>query len=121
VYNGQAAGGAIYEGGIQLAFTDAATKKVDLTKVKQLKVIAVTDPIPNGMIVTRANIDSTTLANLKQAFADINSAPDGKAALASVPDGGWNKIVAPDDKIFDSVRKKATILGLSLKSLDSKK
>jgi phosphonate transport system substrate-binding protein len=121
VLNGQADGGAIYDGGIPLAFTDAVTHKVDEAKVKQLKVLATTDPIPNGMIVVRGNLDAATIAKLRQAMADINTDPDGQAALRAVPDGGWNKMVPDDDSIFDPVRKKATILGLDLQSLDKKK
>lgn len=121
VYTGQAAGGATYEGGIILACTDPVTGKVDEAKVKQFKVIATTDPIPNGMIVARANLDAATIAKLKQAMIDINTEPQGQAALKAVPDGGWNKMVPPDDSIFNSVRDKAKILGLNLQSLDQQK
>ncbi len=75
VMNGQAAGGATYETGIEGAFTDPVTKKIDESKVKQFKVIATTDPIPNGMIVARGNLDPATLAKLTQAMADINTDP----------------------------------------------
>ena len=121
VYGGQAAGGATYEGGIVLACTDPVTKKVDATKVKQFKIIATTDPIPNGMIVVRANLDAEEIAKLKQALTDINTDADGRAALKAIPSGGWDKMVPPDDSIFDPVRKKATILGLNLQSLDQQK
>jgi len=120
VFNGQAAGGAIYEGGLELAFRDPVTKKVDEAKVKQFKVLAVTDPIPNGMIVARANLDPATIEKLKAGLLAMNTNPAGQAALKAVPDGGWDKMVSPDDSIFDPVRKKATILGLNLQSLDQK-
>jgi len=118
VMNGQAAGGATYETGIEQAFTDPVTKTIDESKVKQFKVIATTDPIPNGMIVARGNLDGATIAKLKQAMTLINTDADGKAALNTIP---WDKVVPADDHLFDSVRKKATILGLSLTSLDSQK
>ena len=118
VYGGQAAGGATYEGGIDRAFTDPVTGKADQAKVKQFKIIATTDPIPNGMIVVRANLDAGEIAKLKQALADINTEPDGQAALKAIPDGGWDKMVPADDSIFNSVRDKAKILGLNLQSLD---
>ena len=121
VYNKQVDGGATYETGLETAFTDTATQKVDMAKVREFKVIATTDPIPNGMFVARANLDTATLDKLKQALANINTDPQGQAALKSLPQGGWDKMVPADDKIFDSVRKKATILGLNLQSLDSKK
>jgi ABC-type phosphate/phosphonate transport system substrate-binding protein len=120
VYNGQADGGAIYAGGIKLAFTNPVTHQVDESKVKQFRTLATTGPIPNGMIVVRGNLDPATVAKLKQAMVTINTDPAGQAALKAIPDGGWNKMVPPDDSIFDGVRKKATLLGLSLKSLDQK-
>jgi len=51
-------------------------------------------------------------------MASINTDPDGKSALNTIP---WDKVVPADDHLFDSVRKKATILGLNLQSLDSQK
>ena len=121
VYHKQADGGATYEGGIETAYTATATQKVDDDKVKQFKVIATTEPIPNGMFVARANLDPATLDKLKATLANINTDPQGQAALKAIPKGGWDKMVPADDKIFDSVRSKATILGLSLQSLDPKK
>jgi phosphonate transport system substrate-binding protein len=122
VYSGQAAGGATYEGGIVLACTDPVTGKVDEAKVKQFRVLATTAPIPNGMIVARANLDPAEIAKLKQAVSiDINSDPDGQAALKAIPSGGWDKMVPPDDTIFDSVRENAKIFGLNLQSLDQQK
>ena len=118
VMNGQAAGGATYQTGIEQAFTDPVTKTVDAAKVAQFKIIATTDPIPNGMLVARGNLDPATVDALRRALVSINTDADGKAALQVIP---WDKIVPPDDHLFDSVRKKATILGLNLQSLDQQK
>lgn len=115
VMNGQAAGGATYETGIEGAFTDPVTKTVDQSKVRQFKVIATTDPIPNGMIVARGNLDPATIEKLRTAMASVNTDADGKSALATIP---WDKVVPADDHLFDAVRKKASILGLDLKSLE---
>ncbi len=114
VFNKNVDAGAIFEGGIALALKDPAQQK-------QIKVIATTDPIPNGMIVVRGNLDPQTVDKLKAALGTINTDADGKAALKSVPSGGWDKIVPADDALFDSVRDKAKILGLSLQSLDQQK
>ena len=100
VYNKQIDGGATYETGLETAFTDTATKKVDTAKVAEFKVIATTDPIPNGMFVARANLDAATLDKLKQALDNINTDPQGQAALKAIPQGGWDKMVPADDKIF---------------------
>jgi phosphonate transport system substrate-binding protein len=110
VFNKLADGGASYDGSIERALKDPA-------KIKQMKVIAQTDPIPNGMFVARGNLDPKTLAALKQAMIDINNEPDGQAALKAME---FNKWVPADDHAFDSVRQKAKILGLDLKSLDAK-
>ncbi|MDR3710294.1 MAG: phosphate/phosphite/phosphonate ABC transporter substrate-binding protein [Capsulimonadaceae bacterium] len=120
VYNGQADGGAIYEDGIKIAFKDPVTRKIDQTRASQMRVIATTDPIPNGMLVARANLDPKTLALLKKAIDALNTDPNGKAALAKIPDGAWGNISPPDDSMFNSVRKKAKILGLTLSSLSKK-
>ncbi|MBV9851142.1 MAG: phosphate/phosphite/phosphonate ABC transporter substrate-binding protein [Armatimonadetes bacterium] len=118
VLNHQADAGAGYEGVIDRALANETTKKVDTAQAKQLKVLAYTEPIPNGMIVARGNLDPKTLDALKQALVSVNSDPDGQAALAKIP---WNKVVPPDDHLFDSVRDKAKILNLNLQSLDAPK
>lgn len=107
VFNKQADGGAIWEGGVEKELSDPAQQK-------QMIVIATTDPIPNGMFVARGNLDPATLDKLRQALQDINTDPDGKAALVKIP---WDKMVPADDKIFDPVREKAKILNLTLSSL----
>ena len=118
VFNKRADAGAIYEGGIANAFTDTATKTVDQAKVGQFRIIATTDPIPNGMFVARGDLDPATLDKLKAALADINTDPDGQAALKVIP---WDKMVPADDAIFNPVRENAQTFGLDIKALDDKK
>jgi phosphonate transport system substrate-binding protein len=110
VFNHNADGGAIYDGGIERALKPA--------DASQIVVIAQTDPIPNGMFVARGNLDAKTLDALKKAMADINTEPEGQAALKTM---SFTKWVPADDHAFDAVREKAKILGLDLKSLDAKK
>ena len=114
VFNKNVDAGAIFEDGIKLALKDPAQQR-------QMKVIATTEPIPNGMIVVRGNLDPQAVDKLRAALGTINTDADGQAALKSVPNGGWNKMVPADDTIFNSVRDKAKILGLSLQSLDQQK
>ena len=121
VYNKRADAGAIYEGGINTAFTDPATKKVDQAKASQFKIIATTDPIPNGMFVARGNLDPATLEKLKAALANINTDPEGQVALKSISQGGWDKMVPADDAIFNPVRENAQTFGLDIKALDERK
>ena len=110
VLNHQADGGATFEGGIELALKTPADRK-------QIKVIATTDPIPNGMFVARGNLDPTTLAQLQKAFNDMDTDPQGEAALKAME---YDKVVPADDSFFDSVRKKAAALDIQLGSLDQK-
>ncbi len=118
VFNKQADAGAIYETGIEQAFTDPATKKVDQSKVSQFRIIATTAPIPNGMFVARGDLDPATMTKLKAALADIDTNPGGEAAMKAIP---WDKMVPADDKIFDPVRENAKLFGLNIQSLDEKK
>ena len=118
VLNHQADAGAGYEGVIDRAFTDETTKKVDAAKTGQFKILAYTEPIPNGMVVARGNLDPATLDALKKALVSVNTDPDGQAALAKIP---WNKLVLPVDQIFDPVRDAAKIFNLNLQALDAPK
>ena len=110
VFNKLADGGASYSGSVERALKDP-------DKIKQMTIIAQTDPIPNGMFVARGNLDPKTIEALKKAIVDINNEPDGQAALKTMEFTKW---VPADDSKFDSVRQKAKILGLDLKSLGDK-
>jgi phosphonate transport system substrate-binding protein len=109
VYNKLADGGASYDGSIERALPDPS-------QARQILVIAKTDAIPNGMFVARGNLPPNVIDALKKAMADINSQPEGVAALKVMEFDKW---VPADDHAFDSVRKKARILGLNLQSLDT--
>ncbi len=111
VLHKQADGGATFEGGIELAVPKVSDQQ-------QLKVIATTDPIPNGMFVARGNLDPAILQKLQAAMVSVNTDAEGIAALKAMQ---YDKWVAADDHAFDSVRQKATILGLNLQSLDAGK
>jgi len=111
VYQKQTDAGAGYEGIIEKAYKDPAQQK-------ELKVLAKTAPIPNGMFVVRGNVDAKTTEAIKQALLSMTSDPEGAAALKKAKD---DKFAPADDAAFDVVRKQATILGLTLKSLDEPK
>lgn len=110
VLNHQADGGATFEGGIELALKNRSDRD-------QIKIIATTDPIPNGMFVARGNLNPATIAELRQALVDINTDPDGKAALKAME---YDKWIPADDSVFNSVRSKITALKLQIGSLDKK-
>lgn len=105
VFNGQSDAGAIFEEGISLAYPDPA-------KQKQLRVLARTDPIPQGMIVARGDLPPAEVQKLKAAFVSINKDADGRQAMASQRVEKW---VPANDSLFDPVRKAAAVLDLHLK------
>ncbi len=105
VFNGQSDAGAIFEEGISLAYPDPA-------KQRQLRVLAKTDPIPQGMIVARSDLPADELGKLKAAFVSINTDPDGLKAMASQRVEKW---VPAKDELFDPIRKAASVLDLHLK------
>jgi phosphonate transport system substrate-binding protein len=110
VLNGSADAGAVFEEGL--------TMYANPDQQKQLKVIAKVGPIANGMFVARGNLDAATLAAVKKAFVDVNTDPQGQAALKGL---GVAKMAPADDSVFDPVRKAATTLGLNLQSLSAQK
>lgn len=110
VLNGSADAGAVFEEGLTLYATPA--------QQKQLKVIARDGPIANGMFVVRGNLDPATMALVKKAFVDVNTDPQGQAALKGL---GVAKMAPADDSVFDPVRKAAKTLGLNLQALSPPK
>lgn len=110
VLNGSADAGAVFEEGMTMYANPA--------QQKQLKVIAKVGPIANGMFVARGNLDPATLALVKKAFVDVNTDPQGQAALKVLEVA---KMAPPVDSVFDPVRQAAKTLGLNLQSLNAPK
>jgi len=111
VFMKQADAGASFAGAVDLAYPDAARRS-------QIRVIAHTDQIPNGMFVVRGNVDPKTADAIKAALLGMDKDPEGQAALKAAKD---DKFTAADDHAFDTVRKQAKILRLDLKALDAPK
>ena len=110
VLNKSADAGAVFEEGL--------TMYANADQQKQLKVLARVGPIANGMFVARGNLDPATLAAVKKAFTDVNTDPQGQAALKGL---GVAKMAPADDSVFDPVRQAAKTLGLNLQSLNAPK
>jgi phosphonate transport system substrate-binding protein len=104
VLNGQSDAGAIYDEGIDISLPNPADRA-------KLRVIARTDPIPNGMLVARADMPHAEVVKLQKAFQTINTDPAGRASLAKMDVEKW---VPDEDWLFNPVRKTAAILGLKL-------
>ncbi len=112
VENGAADAGCAYESVFLVAYRNQPEK------ARQMRVIAHTEEIPNGIYVARGDMDPADVQKLKQAFTDMNTDPQGRAAMLKAPN---DKEVPPNDALFDSVREKAASLHLDLTSLDKKK
>lgn len=111
VENGAADAGAAYESVFAVAY------RTEPEKAKLMRVIAHTEPIPNGIYVGRGDLPEATVAALKSAFLKMNNDPEGRAAMLKAPN---DKIVAPDDALFDPVRETASVLDLDLQHFEKK-
>lgn len=111
VENKAADAGAAYENVFEVVYRE------EPEKAKLMRVIAETPAIPNGVYVARGDLPSDTIAKLKEAFLAMNTDPVGRAAMLKAPN---DKIVPPDDKLFEPVRETARILKLDVKSLEKK-
>jgi len=111
VENGSADAGCAYEAVFQVAYRDSPEK------AKAMRVVAHTDEIPNGIYVGRGTLPPDEVARLRKAFLDMNTDPEGRAAMLKAPN---QKMVEADDRLFDGVRETARILDLDLTVFEKK-
>src|SRR5437763_15377230 len=109
---GTADAGAAYELVFEVAYPGQPEK------AKEYRVIAKTEAIPNGIYVARGDLPDDQVEKLKMAFLDMNTDPVGRPVMLKAPN---DKIVPPDDKLFDHVRETAKIVNLDLTAFDKKK
>jgi phosphonate transport system substrate-binding protein len=112
VEGGTADAGAAYQSVFEVVYKDRPEK------AKRMRVIAETEEIPNGIYVARGDLPLAEVEKLKKAFLDMNTDPEGRAAMLRAPN---DKIVPPDDKLFDRVRQIVETVGLDLQDFDKKK
>jgi phosphonate transport system substrate-binding protein len=112
VETGTADAGAAYELVFEVAYRGHPEK------AKDFRVIAHTEYIPNGIYVARGDMPAEQVEKLKKAFLDMNTDPVGRPVMLKAPN---DKIVPPDDKLFDHVRETAKIVNLDLTAFDKKK
>lgn len=112
VENGAEDAGCAYESVFQVAY------RGEPGKAKGMRVIACTEPIPNGIYVARGDMGAEDVARLRQAFLDMNTDPEGRAAMLKAPN---DKIVAANDALFDHVRDVARAQKLDVTVFDRKK
>jgi len=90
---------------------------VDFGKIKQIKVLMRTDPIPNGVIVARGDMPPSTLAQLTKAIADMNVETDGQVAMKDLE---FDRMAPANDRDFDSLRQMTRLLRMSTRDLDAR-
>jgi phosphonate transport system substrate-binding protein len=112
VENGTADAGAAYQSVFEVVY------KGHPEKAKGMRVIAQTEEIPNGIYVARGDLPAEEVEKLRKAFLDMNTDTEGRAAMLRAPN---DKIVPPDDTLFDHVRQIAKTVGLDLNDFDKKK
>ena len=86
-------------------------------QAKKMRVIGRTEEIPNGVYVARGDLPPDAVERLKKAFLDMNTDPEGRAAMRKAP---HDKVVPPDDKLFDSVRDAARKQNIDIRVFDRK-
>lgn len=84
---------------------------------KKMRVIGQTEQIPNGIYVARGDLPPADVEKLRKAFLDMNTDPEGKIAMRKAP---HDKLVPPDDKLFDSVRDAARRQNIDIRVFDQK-
>lgn len=109
VENGAADAGASFGNVFEVVYRN------EPQKAQQMRIIAKTDEIPNGIYVARGNMPPDEVERLRKAFLDMNTDPEGRAAMLKAPN---DKMVPAEDRLFDSVRETAKIIHLDLQSLD---
>lgn len=112
VENGTAAAGCAYESVFQVAYRETPEK------AKLMRVLAETEAIPNGIYVARGDLPDAEVAKLRKAFMDMNTDPEGRAAMLKAPN---DKIVPADDKLFDKVRSVARSQNVTIESFGKPK
>ena len=93
VYTGQYDAGAVYNGSIENVFQNAPDKQ------KELKVLALTDPIYNEPIVVLSSLSKEKKEAIKKAFLSL----DYTKNLAPPELGGLNGFEAVEAKDYDEV------------------
>ncbi|OQY50418.1 MAG: phosphonate ABC transporter substrate-binding protein [Desulfobacteraceae bacterium 4572_89] len=104
VYAGKYDIGTIREGTL-----DVVAGKIDINKIK---VVSMTDPYPGWVYAARKNLDKKIVEKLKQAFGklDFNN-KDHREILEAA---NFIKVIDSCDSDFDSVRKLAARVGMTL-------
>jgi phosphonate transport system substrate-binding protein len=118
VYQGQVDAGATFysppfEGKIQDARRLVLTQYPDVEK--KIKIVELTEPIPNDPIVFRKDMPEEMKKNLVDAFMKFIQTPDGKDAFDKIY--GVTELKTATDADYESVRVMLKTLGKSAQEL----
>jgi phosphonate transport system substrate-binding protein len=121
IYQGQVDGGATFysppeNGKIQDARRLVTTQYPDVED--KIKIIALSDPIPNDPVVFRKGLPEEVKENITQALLDFVKTPEGKETLEKL--SSVNGLIKATDKDYDPVRVMLKSLGKSASDLVQK-
>ena len=83
--------------------------------VRSVKIIALSEPIPNEPVVFRAELPTATRERLVLAFVALTTSPDGRDVLARM--GGIEGLVPTSDSDYDIVRAMGESMRLDFEKL----
>jgi phosphonate transport system substrate-binding protein len=114
VYNRQVDAGATFGDSVPGQTTDARTLVQSTLPdvMDKVKVIGVTDPIPNDTVSVRAGLPDDMVAKIRDGMLAVAQSDQGKQYLKDLYN--INGVAAADDSDYNSVRTAANALGLNL-------
>lgn len=104
VFNKSVDAGALYEGGMERSLKDP-------DKIAQMRVIAKTQPIPNGVLALRADLPPSVIRKFKAAIDEMVKKKEVEKYCGGFMTVNW---IPAHEKEFDSVRQTARLLNLKL-------
>jgi phosphonate transport system substrate-binding protein len=104
VFNKSVDAGALYENGMERSLKDA-------DKIAQMRVVAKTKPIPNGVLAIRADLPKPVISKFKAAMDEMVKKKEVEKHCGGFMTVNW---IPANEKQFDSVRQTARLLDLKL-------
>ncbi|MBU8848819.1 MAG: phosphate/phosphite/phosphonate ABC transporter substrate-binding protein [Desulfobacterales bacterium] len=104
VYAGKYDIGTIREGTL-----DVVSGRID---INQIRIVSMTDPYPGWVYAARKNLDAKVVEKLKQAFGKLDFNHKNHREILEA--ANFIKVIGSSDSDFDSVRRLAVRVGISL-------
>jgi phosphonate transport system substrate-binding protein len=114
VYNRQVDAGATFGDSVPGQTTDARTLVQSTLPdvMDKVKVIGVTDPIPNDTVSVRAGLSDDMVAKIRDGLVAVSQSDQGKQYLKDLYN--INGLATAEDSEYNTVRTAANALGLNL-------